>query len=586
MLLQKTDKRSSQVEPPDRPPIPIFELPPRRIVVWIWVCSTTERMFGQQETHTPESGEHYELDEWRKSFGKEVKIITSHENEAFLDVLRDTGYEIAEISAFMSPYPTSPRWESRISLVEGFCQGADLILKYFVPDAPDKSRLKDTQEPKAWISDFNLSSHGVVPSRHLYGRILNNNGLYSALLQKRFSEDLPAKIDANTRRIYVNNPNGVSILVLLRTATPSQVYGFRELFASYLTPSPVPELALRHPDWWNGASFVIAFNLPFLAIGTESRSDTRTFSDNQYLRARHDLEFLNLKDQPPAQDRQDATYDHDNIVLHEAVYSFMITGRSELYWTAVCLDDDFFDEESRLADEEEIEHLDGIADPITFQAELERTRSPRAYSLIALGKELEKIVEYHKNTQERLKESLDFYTTFPRDDSLDASLQQRMHEWRKQFPNVLEKAIHFNSRLAAKVSHFLTDDVMVGPDEVPHGPLWRGLQPDSGAFRSLRSVKNYCGQLRDIGLDLEQLRDISDRIRREEASREVSSVSSSFNMITRIAIAAFVLQALSLIAQVYASKPDKDDSSSQPGYLALIIVFIIAGVLGTLWLHE
>jgi hypothetical protein len=167
-----------------------------------------------------------------------------------------------------------------------------------------------------------------------------------------------------------------------------------------------------YQDWWGGASFVIAFNLPFFAIDTQNRHDNRTFSGGkQKLRASYDLDFLYFADRALADLQENSTPDHHPI-LHEAVYSFILTGCSENYWTAVCLDDDYFDEESRLADEEEIEHVEDCQDdPIIFQAELETTRLPRSYALTALAKELEKIVEYHGDIQECLKTSIDHYVS-------------------------------------------------------------------------------------------------------------------------------------------------------------------------------
>ncbi|EXL93909.1 hypothetical protein FOIG_13180 [Fusarium odoratissimum NRRL 54006] len=102
-------------------------------------------------TATLEWGDWYESDEWRKRFGNKVMIIPLDENKAYLEVLHATGPEIDEIPAFMTPYPGSPRWERRVLLIEGFCEGADFTLRNFVPDDAGSSRLQDTQEPKAWV---------------------------------------------------------------------------------------------------------------------------------------------------------------------------------------------------------------------------------------------------------------------------------------------------------------------------------------------------------------------------------------------------------------------------------------------------
>ncbi|EWY92716.1 hypothetical protein FOYG_06200 [Fusarium oxysporum NRRL 32931] len=201
---------------------------------------------------------------------------------------------------------------------------------------------------------------------------------------------------------------------LLRTAPASHVSGFRKLLAGYIDPNPIADLSLSDANWWGAANFVISFNLPLFAIG-----------------------------------------------------------RSELYWTAVCLGDGFFEEEPRLAKEEIVEASE---DPIVIQAELKATgatRSPRAYALTYLEKELEKIIECHGNVQDWFSKSLDRY-------------RENHHAKERQ--------------------------------------------------------------------------------KRDKRMQQIT-------------IAAFVLAILNLIVQVYAGKPDRQDSSSTPGYLTLVIIFI-----GILWL--
>ncbi|KAF9774981.1 hypothetical protein IL306_006980 [Fusarium sp. DS 682] len=402
-------------------------------------------------TATLEWGDWYESDEWRKRFGSKVMIIPLNENKAYLEVLRDTGLEIDEIFAFMTPYPSSPRWARKVLFVERFCEGADFSLRNFVPDDAGSSRLQDTQESKAWVSDHNLVLPRTGRSRRAYGRIVNNIELYEIVQQK---------------------------------------------------------------NWWGASNFVISINLPFFAIGTLDDQDIRTFSGNQYLRSRYDLDFLYLRDQASTQNQQDNSDFHDKAVLHEAVYSLMITGRSERYWTAVCLDDDFFDEIPRL----EEEGLEGSVDPIIIQAELKArgtTRSPRAYALAALEKELEKVVEYHGDVQDWFTKSLDGYTNISRGDGPQGISTQQIQDWEERFPDMLDKIIYFNSSIFGKVNEFLAGHIMLGPKESFQGPLWQGLQGDYGALGSLRGIKSSCSQLSDIGDRLKLLKEKEKVFRRE-----------------------------------------------------------------------
>lgn len=98
------------------------------------------------------------------------------------------------------------------------------------------------------------------------------------------------------------------------------------------------------------------------------------------------------------------------------MYSLAVTGKSDKYWTAACLDDDFFDEEPRLASDDETMELVGTTDPILLKAEAEDnfTKSPRAYALAALAVAFSKTVEHHGNIQDWFKASLSLLVSFLR----------------------------------------------------------------------------------------------------------------------------------------------------------------------------
>jgi hypothetical protein len=149
--------------------------------------------------------------------------------------------------------------------------------------------------------------------------------------------------------------------------------------------------------------------LPFFAISTTERQDHRKCGANKNLRASYSLEFLHLEESASGEESQENATSSDSLILQEGVFSLMVTGQSDDYWTAVCLDDDFFDEDPRLCDDET-----PAVDPI-IQIPPPNTRnfwSPRAYALLALVLQLEKIIEYHEDVQYHLKISLDRYVSY------------------------------------------------------------------------------------------------------------------------------------------------------------------------------
>lgn len=86
----------------------------------------------------------------------------------------------------------------------------------------------------------------------------------------------------------------------------------------------------------------------------------------------------------------------------------MVTGQSDNYWTAICLNDEFFEEDPRLLDDE-IPPVDPIIQIPPPSAG--NFWSPRAYALLALGLQLEKIIEHHRDVHYHLKISLNRYVS-------------------------------------------------------------------------------------------------------------------------------------------------------------------------------
>ncbi|CVK84651.1 uncharacterized protein FMAN_01602 [Fusarium mangiferae] len=295
------------------------------------------------------------------------------------------------------PYDNSSRWNRIPSRVEG----ADSILDNFIPDVPDNPRLKHTQEPRAWVSERHSTSHDDAPYQPLGDRGLNNYELYEALKSHRMKEvDSPPWKMYDIQRFvtfivilsllrYISNPNGASILALLRAFSPSQADDLRNLLANYLEISPTPILSLQFSQT---TRFSICFNLPFLVVTSREYEDSRILTGNHYLRARYDFSLLFLETpNPPVNQKGNAVFS-SGAILHQVVYSLLVTGHNSNYWVAVCLDEDFSGKELRLPHGNEGENNHAGDDPITSEPCLEVTTSPQAYSLTALTRQLQRIV--------------------------------------------------------------------------------------------------------------------------------------------------------------------------------------------------
>ncbi|KAL2675353.1 hypothetical protein Neosp_011537 [[Neocosmospora] mangrovei] len=542
--------------------------------------------FERWTTATLEWVDWSEPDEWRKRL-RTAKISPTIENKSLLEVLREGGIEIDDIPCFIQPSRSSARWDRRVAQIEKFCAGGEFVLQNTIAGDPERSGVTGTQAPEAWVSDRNWVGDAPVDPRPNYPRILDNNELYQVLQKKRFPEGSQGEGVGPPRRIYIKNPNGASVVAMIKTTPGSQAEGFRNLFADYITPTPEPKFRLRESSWWGGC-FVISFNIPYYGISTRDLQDCRTISNGgKRLRNRHDLDFLHLHNHETSEDERSSF--HDKAILHEAVYSLTVTGKSDQYWTAACLDDHAFNEESNLESDEETEVLVGKSDPIIFQAEVKKaevelTKSPRAYAVAALKIALDKIVEHHGNVQDWFKESFYLHTSDGENDSPGNISAKEMDTWLEKFPKTLNYVVHSTSSLVTQLDHFLEKDVILGPDALPQGVLWQSLRQDPIALRSLLGVKQCRDDLCGIEGELKQLEIVYEGVRRKRKYDNEGEQQIITKQVHRIAIAAFVFAIPNTVAQLYSAMPDMGGSASWPSYVAMVMVCILMGAAVAMYL--
>jgi hypothetical protein len=117
--------------------------------------------------------------------------------------------------------------------------------------------------------------------------------------------------------------------------------------------------------------------------------------------------------------------------LLEAVYSTMLTGENDHYWTVACLNDEYFNDGKLYADQQSDEDsLEDDTDPIIAKDGTkanEIMRSPRTYYLTALSVALKRIISYHVEVQDHLRASLDTYVSLILWNQLSLSISTLFH---------------------------------------------------------------------------------------------------------------------------------------------------------------
>lgn len=152
------------------------------------------------------------------------------------------------------------------------------------------------------------------------------------------------------------------------------------------------------------------FNIPFYAISNSDRKDTRTIRNKGELRHRFDLSFLD-----PSNSMDVSTEEEPESLslafLHEVTCSFMLTGRSDTDWSAVCLNEDSFDDQQRLVTDDELDAdglgQDGEIDPILDSPPLNDIHPPRTYALAFLANQFTTVVEHQWDIEYQFGESLE-----------------------------------------------------------------------------------------------------------------------------------------------------------------------------------
>ncbi|VTO84225.1 unnamed protein product [Fusarium graminearum] len=470
-------------------------------------------------------------DRWKPRYGMQVDSIGSRENLTYLEMVREHDPDVPEISTFILPDPRSQRWKRISSYIESFCEGASFVLDNSVSGDSNNPGFRDLQEPRAWVSDWDGSAQLLPPSERTYGRVLNYLELYAVLQKKDKS--------------YVRS------LTYSKISLVHQREAFQELFATYISEKPTPQIGLGESSWWND-HFVISFTLPFFAIRFEDREDIRRiFNDRKPFRSRINLSFLGINRPEPKEPSESST----GVFLHRAACAFMITGKSERYWTAAFLDEDFADEVPKLSVEEEEDVAVGGIDPIIVDAKFNSADtivSPRAYALAALAATLEGIAEHHAYIQEEYAANLYQHTADHRQYTPKRFMSEKHQEWRIQFQESIGHVRNTTLQILRKFNEFLGQDVCISPEGLPCSPQWLSVADEPNAKKSLGRVVASRNRLREISYELDYLVD--------EARCEVLGI-------------------LNLIAQIYSGRPEIGDSSAWAGFLFILIFSIVVGGL-------
>ncbi|KAK7430178.1 hypothetical protein QQZ08_003363 [Neonectria magnoliae] len=443
-------------------------------------------------------------DAWLARYSPKKAIINADENRPWLGFKDDYDSRFSDIAFFLLPDSRAKFLGDRVRILEDFCKGAELDLDTSATPSPQEEQTAALQHrTEAWVSDRNRNFQD--PNAPFdYPRELSPRQLYEVLQHKLLPDDPAEQADAPPRRIYINNANGPCILSLIRTASQSQAQGHRELFANYINPAPEPCMSIKDCHLWNG-SFIILAQFPYFAISNTDREDTRIYRGKRKFRRRHDFSFSN----PTNSIKQDSDKEPGYQFLYEVVCSFMATGKSDSHWSAVCLNEDSFEETPRLESEEDMD-IDGLdsdsddVDPITDEPPLAMpTVSPRVYSLQFFDRHFELVVAHQKKIHEEFRASLSRHSPASPEDPRDCLSPDQAKDWTTKSLNSLSLVLHSIAQQRGELDRFFTREVILDQNDMPTGRLLQSLRGDPLALKSLQNLRKSLEELRVIERGIE-----------------------------------------------------------------------------------
>ncbi|CAM1510525.1 Fc.00g008600.m01.CDS01 [Cosmosporella sp. VM-42] len=502
-------------------------------------------------------------DSWESQFSASNAFDTGIEDKSFVHIsqrldnprVHHEKWHDNVVSAFMLGVNLQSRtWQYRSHIVENFCLGASTVLDRFFHLPFDMNQTRELQLPRAWVVDriWNPAASQYIYEKN--GAVPPTN-LLELLRKTRIRKSLEHNItDLTDRRIYVTDPDGSSILALIRVAPSSQVNALRQLFSRYVTVAPKAVIDFRDTTFQD--DFELHFNLPYFALSNTRHDIPSPFRDRRRLRRSYNISFsgtVNSESNDENAPRLDQA-DSQEVSLHEALISCVVTGLTEQDWTSVCFSDSYFDNEMSffendmgLDDEESAEKMNEGIDPITFRQAGLSSPFPRVYFLQALAHNIEKVIDCHTELLERIELQEVIEAAAVNGPSENAQIGKTTAQ------NLRDLIRYPISQLRDQLDLFLTQDAMVGPDGVPKGRLMHNLRGDIMAIKALRSIMKSNRELRDLKQRLSHMRHARKQDHAEDFRQLVHYQEDLGHKLELLTFFGVFIGILSLIAQLYSA---------------------------------
>ncbi|KAF4996921.1 hypothetical protein FDECE_12244 [Fusarium decemcellulare] len=462
-----------------------------------------------------------------QNLGDDTRVIVGSENRENFSFLmqRNPWFEKFRL---LSLSDSRSNWRQLAARIESFCEGAQHLQSGsgFHRSQNSQSDGLRGREPKGWVSDRKRVP-GILDTPRKYPELMSGRKLSHILRETDYnSPGHEALFDpSGASKSFPEDPNSLRV-------PPSRR-------VNYIDQSPKPHLKLDQSHC-SAMPFTFAINLPFYALTTDNTPDTRTLLQRP-LRHRCDLDFLSVSHSGPTRHLHDGPQVPAHPFLVETVFSLVITGKNDKYWSAFCFNEETFEERlrPRLVQSEDMEW---IADPITLEPEKSLPTSPLTYGLQALAAILRRMNKDQHRIHQSFQRNITQYVcrnwpteakvlpgffSAPESRHLFRGLQNDVPPpesltWKKSC-RTLKRVIYRNSTTMKKLDEFVAKDIAVGRDGIPTGHMFRSLQSDNRAIGPVLRIRQSQTELHEINENLLRLTALY-----EELSVSLDNIHVSF----------------------------------------------------------
>ncbi|KAH8174538.1 hypothetical protein LIA77_05957 [Sarocladium implicatum] len=478
-------------------------------------------------------------DEWAKEFCKWQLMPNDMDDQMAMAFHLEDYAELGPTEYFLKlSCPDAEQDDQRPMLLEFMAEAESTVTVTVVPSEEDEVVDWESQ-PRGWVH-HQVWLRDRARSRTLPRQpntILSSSRLEKALQQMTPMEASDGFLDSFYRRlVYIGDADQSTVTAIRKQASLTEAWALGDLFRGYFNTSPDFRLQVKRIEQVKVVTII--FNMPYLALGKESKVDTRMIGGRP-LRTTYKMKGLCAL----APDKVWPGI-KGPLFMHECLMSVALNVRDDRWWDVFCLNDEFPFVRSRL--EMEDSELDGAegdtasthsqsndgeagttaglqpvdldeGDPIIGEGNGYTDQEPRSYGVKILASHLDRIILVQETLFQAIRQGYQAHcdSYLPRADGRVFS--RKVHS-ASEVQEALDEVIQFLNKFAGvlkrqekETRRFLTDELELTSSTrviAFRHPLFIGLNKlnDLTLRNNVKRIREALRNLQHLLLEIEDLK--------------------------------------------------------------------------------